>query len=651
MQKNIEYNKTEKCFLLNKKIKLDSEYIENLVGKRNLEDLIKLEDNLYYYKNKSLIEILYNISNYKEINFKNNDTDDYRFNNLEIKLNEPPNFIDPPNVTILKKGTPKLITSGAYAGQYRNMYWKIRDNQNIEYYIMHINDDIFAKFSIQDKHRVFNFNNERPTWYLHSGQYIASMFPKDEKKITVYLHQYIMNVHFEDNTNMKKTVDHINRDKLDNRIENLRFANMSEQNSNRDKQKRQKNACELPEGIQQKDLPIYVCYHKRCYDIENNSWREFFTIDKRHPKLDKSWESSKSNNVTIKEKLDQTKLKLKHLNGEITNEEYKKISEPNFKLFKGLRLSIDKKYNKYKFEYENRSIKPCINYKMVLTHNDLQLMIDKFIDLLNDKYKDNKEYNKMAYYKLEKPVILDFSSVNNEIIEDDLLSDLPPLVPCIEKLCFSVPLETNNDIQDSADDVVTTQHTIHNSLSNDSDNVQPRQASTRTTPTVQRGKYTVKPDVPDNFSLYKEKDSWYLSFSKSINTIRHSKKIVMKCMCIQTELDRLIDEINESYPDLNIQKYTVQNPYDFTDNKPLKENNKPVLPDNFSICHVTGKDHIQFSKTIDDKKISYKKVIKSYDLQKELDNFVNYLNQEYKLNITEQKVIDLNNWKTSNKVN
>jgi len=511
------------------------------------------------------------------------------------------------------------------------MYWKVKDNQNIEYYIMHINDDIFAKFSIQNKHIVFNFNNERPTWYLHSGQYIASMFPKDEKKITVYLHQYIMDVHFENNTDMKKTVDHINRDKLDNRRENLRFANMSEQNSNRDKQKRQKNACDLPEGIQQKDLPIYVCYHKRCYDTENNSWREFFTIDKRHPKLDKSWESSKSNNVTIKEKLDQVKLKLKHLNGEVTDQEYKKMVEPEFKLFKGLRLSIDKKYNKYKFEYENRSLKPCINYKMVLTHNDLQLMIDKFIDLLNDKYKDNKEYNKMAYYKLEKQVILDFSSVNNEIIEDDLLSDdsTEDITPTQYTMYNSGNVVTNT---------THVQHTVHNS------NEVVASASTQT------NKYTKKPDVPDNFSLYKEKESFYLSFSKHINTIRYNKKIVMKCMCIQTELDRLIDEINKDFTNLNIEKYTVKNPYDFTDKTQLKENNKPVLPDNFCICHVTGKDYIQFTKTIDGKKVSYKKVIKSYDLQKELDNFINYMNQEYKLNILEQKVVDLNNWKTSNKI-
>jgi hypothetical protein len=82
----------------------------------------------------------------------------------------------------------------------------------------------------------------------------------------------------------------------------------------------------------------------------------------------------------------------------------------------------------------------------------------------------------------------------------------------------------------------------------------------------------------------------------------------------------------------------------------LKKNAKPIMPKNFSICHVIGKDHIQFSKKINNKLYSYKTIVKSYDLQKELDNFVNYLNQEYKLNLSNQKVVDLNDWKTSNKV-
>jgi phage anti-repressor protein len=77
---------------------------------------------------------------------------------------------------------------------------------------------------------------------------------------------------------------------------------------------------------------------------------------------------------------------------------------------------------------------------------------------------------------------------------------------------------------------------------------------------------------------------------------------------------------------------------------------KPIMPTNFSICHIGEKDHIQFSKRINNKLYSYKAVIKSYDLQKELDTFVNYIKTEYKLNIADQKIIQLNNWKTTNKI-
>lgn len=79
-------------------------------------------------------------------------------------------------------------------------------------------------------------------------------------------------------------------------------------------------------------------------------------------------------------------------------------------------------------------------------------------------------------------------------------------------------------------------------------------------------------------------------------------------------------------------------------------NMKPIMPTNFSICHVGGKDHIQFSKRINNKLYSYKTVIKSHDLQVELNNFVNYIKKEYKLNLADQKVVDLNNWKTTNKI-
>lgn len=70
-------------------------------------------------------------------------------------------------------------------------------------------------------------------------------------------------------------------------------------------------------------------------------------------------------------------------------------------------------------------------------------------------------------------------------------------------------------------------------------------------------------------------------------------------MCIQTELDRLTNEINILYPDLKIAKYTIKNPYDFIDKKIIKiPSSKPSLPINFSICTVKYVDYIQFCKII-----------------------------------------------------
>jgi hypothetical protein len=74
---------------------------------------------------------------------------------------------------------------------------------------------------------------------------------------------------------------------------------------------------------------------------------------------------------------------------------------------------------------------------------------------------------------------------------------------------------------------------------------------------------------------------------------------------------------------------------------------KPKMPLNFSICTINNIDYIQFCKKIDNIKHQYKTKINSYNLQLELNNFIEYLNKNYKLNLEEQKV-SKTKWKTTN---
>lgn len=305
------------CFKLHNLILIDNTSIPNIINLKTIYDFdnFELKDNNWYVKNIKLHKFLFSDKKYDYIEFKNNNKTDFRLSNVNLKLYD---IEEPKNVQILEKGKHIKITEGKFSGQIRNMYWKVKDKNSNLYYLMSCKDlnknTVYFKFDINLLDKVLNaYEGKRHVWHSDKNGYVKTTYiDSDGIKINRYLHQHLMNYYGNGLNKNTKTIDHINRDKLDNRLENLRLATQSEQNINTDKRNRKYNAKDLPDGLTQDMIPKYVVYYNECYNKEKDLYRDFFKIEK-HPKYDGTICSSKSNKVSIHDKLKEIKDYLKKI--------------------------------------------------------------------------------------------------------------------------------------------------------------------------------------------------------------------------------------------------------------------------------------------------------------------------------------------------
>jgi hypothetical protein len=71
-------------------------------------------------------------------------------------------------------------------------------------------------------------------------------------------------------------------------------------------------------------LKKYVVYYKECYNKEKDLWREFFKVEK-HPKLDKPWIGSKSEKISIKDKLNEANKIVEDLDNDTYEKKERKL--------------------------------------------------------------------------------------------------------------------------------------------------------------------------------------------------------------------------------------------------------------------------------------------------------------------------------------
>ena len=370
----IEYNNKTYLLDLNDKDRIIN-FNKNFVF---VNDTDTYPSYCYNYKRFNYLDFIFNYNQetiyYK---FKNDDKFDLRRNNVEIY-----HFyhkIVSEKYEIIEYIHGHYLSLGQDANVMKNPLWRINENGK-EYLLMYCEKDTICKLCPESYKKILNFevnfnNRNKITWYKHQNGYILC-------SLSIYIHQIITDCYGNGKGTKTISVDHIDQDPLNNTLDNLRIATRKEQEQNSKgikdgtKRERKKSAKDLPEGITQEMMKKYVVYYHEWLDKEHTKKREFFKVEK-HPKLDKIWITTKSEKVSIQDKLDQANKVVDDLENDI----YPVKKEAQLPKYVSLVNMRDKQH----LVFEKRVDDKRLNLKMVLPDEyDLQ----EQLEILNEKIKE-----------------------------------------------------------------------------------------------------------------------------------------------------------------------------------------------------------------------------------------------------------------------
>ena len=337
------------------------------------------------YKRFSYLDFIFSL-NTESIHFvfKNKNQYDLRRGNVELNHWYHKTIIETYPEAKYIKG--HYLTVGQDANIMKNPIWKIKENDK-EYLLMYCEKNTICKLCCESYQQILNSeyadnNDKKFTWYKASNGYIQT---HNFEHKCYYIHQIIMNCYGNGKGTKNISVDHIDQNPLNNTQENLRVATRKEQEQNSNgikegtKRERKSSAKPLPEGITQNMMKKYVVYYQEWLDKEHTKQREFFKIE-THPKLDKSWIGTKSNKVSIQDKLIQTNKVVDDLENDIypvKNE----ITIPKY-------VSLITFREKLHLVFDKKTDEKRLNIKMVLPK---EYDLEDQLYILNEKIKEKYE--------------------------------------------------------------------------------------------------------------------------------------------------------------------------------------------------------------------------------------------------------------------
>ncbi len=262
----------------------------------------------------------------------------------------------------------------------RNSYQIWKDQEGKKYVKMKILQNGEELYTFYD-HEFLDEIKDR-TYYITNGYAMSSSTKR-------YLHHLVMDFESRGRGFQDISIDHKDRDKLDNRKSNLREATAKEQQENSEgriegtKKNRQSTAVSLPEDITQKQIPKYVSYRveklKEYFIIEDHPvYMNGITINGKHigqniKSIQAKWIDQYAKTkipYPIIKKLEEITAKCEKL-----NEIYKLYKET---LPEDKNIVVDEEYAKDLLE-----IRTAKNTKTVYKYDELNNLVEEYDSIVN----------------------------------------------------------------------------------------------------------------------------------------------------------------------------------------------------------------------------------------------------------------------------